>query len=117
MNELIIAEERQKRILRLAVGSFFFIAGLCFSSWASRIFDIQSKLHLSNAGLGSILLGLPIGLLLSLPFAGLMVAKFGSKYVLISAALLYAVTLPSLGFVVHPWQLVLCLFLFGIAGN
>ncbi|HSZ87054.1 MAG TPA: MFS transporter, partial [Puia sp.] len=117
MNDLTIVEDRQKKILRFAVGSFFFIAGLCFSSWASRIFDIQSKLQLSNAGLGSILLGLPVGLLLSLPFAGLMVAKFGSKYVVICAALLYAITLPVLGFVVHPWQLVLCLFVFGIAGN
>jgi MFS family permease len=117
LNQLTIVEDRQKKILRFAVGSFFFIAGLCFSSWASRIFDIQTKLHLSNAGLGSILLGLPVGLLLSLPFAGLMVAKFGSKYVVICAALLYAITLPVLGFVVHPWQLVLCLFVFGIAGN
>jgi MFS family permease len=117
LSELIIVQDRQKKILRFAVGSFFFVAGLCFSSWASRIFDIQSKLHLSNAGLGSILLGLPVGLLLSLPFAGLMVAKFGSKYVVICAALLYAITLPALGFAIHPWQLVLCLFVFGIAGN
>ena len=117
MNQLIIAEVRQKKFLRFAVSSFFFLAGLCFSSWASRIPDIQSKLHLSNAALGGILLGLPMGLLLSLPFAGLMVAKFGSKYIVICAATIYAITLPMLGFVTYSWQLVLCLFVFGIAGN
>jgi MFS family permease len=117
LNELTIAEDRQKRILRFAVSSFFFIAGLCFSSWASRISDIQSKLHLSNAALGSILLGLPIGLLISLPFAGLLVAKFHSKYVVICAATLYALTLPLLGLASYTWQLVICLFIFGIAGN
>ena len=117
MNQLIIAESRQKKLLRFAVSSFFFLAGLCFSSWASRIPDIQSKLHLSNAALGGILLGLPMGLLLSLPFAGLMVAKFGSKYIVICAATVYAITLPLLGFVTYAWQLVFCLFVFGIAGN
>jgi MFS family permease len=116
LNESTI-EERHKRRLRIAVGSFFFLAGLCFASWASRIPDIQSTLHLNNASLGAVLLGLPVGLLLSLPFAGLMVAKFGSKGVVICAAVLYSICLPVLGAVAYTWQLVMVLFIFGIAGN
>lgn len=106
-----------RRIRRIAVSSFFFLAGLCFSSWASRIPDIQLKLHLDNAALGAVLLGLPTGLLTSLPLAGWLVAKFGSKPVATLAALLYAVTLPVLGMVTAVWQLVVCLFFFGMAGN
>jgi MFS family permease len=107
----------QNRIARIAVSSFFFLAGLCFSSWASRIPNIQQKLHLSNAALGGVLLGLPAGLLTSLPIAGWLVAKFSSKPVVITAALLYACILPLLGFAQQTWQLVAALFLFGMAGN
>ena len=106
-----------RRVRRIAVSSFFFLAGLCFSSWASRIPDIALKLHLDNAALGAVLLGLPSGLLVSLPLAGWLVAKFGSRPVAIAAGLLYAFTLPVLGMANAVWQLVTCLFLFGMGGN
>jgi MFS family permease len=106
-----------RRVHRIAVSSFFFLAGLCFSSWASRIPDIRLKLHLDNAALGAVLLGLPAGLLTSLPLAGWLVAKFGSRPIATMAALLYACTLPFLGLVDAVWQLVLCLFIFGMGGN
>ncbi|MBS1918205.1 MAG: MFS transporter [Bacteroidetes bacterium] len=114
LKETIIANIR---IYRIAVSSIFFLAGLCFSSWASRIPDIQQKLHLNNAALGGVLLALPSGLLTSLPIAGWLVAKFGSRIVVICAALLYACTLPMLGIVPQTWQLVACLFVFGMASN
>jgi MFS family permease len=106
-----------RRIHRIAVSSFFFLAGLCFSSWASRIPDIRLKLHLDNAGLGAVLLGLPAGLMTSLPLAGWLVARFGSRPIALFAAIAYACTLPVLGLVTAVWQLVACLFLFGMGGN
>jgi MFS family permease len=106
-----------RRLHRIAVSCFFFLAGLCFSSWASRIPDIRLKLHLDNAALGAVLLGLPAGLLTSLPLAGWLVARFGSRPIALFAALLYAITLPSLGLADAPWQLVTCLFVFGMGGN
>ena len=106
-----------KRTYRIAVGCFFFVAGLSFASWASRIPDIQAKLHLNNAALGAVLLGLPTGLLISLPIAGWLVTKWGSKQVVILAAILYCLTLPLLGFAPSKGALMACLFLFGIAGN
>jgi MFS family permease len=106
-----------RRLHRIAVSCFFFLAGLCFSSWASRIPDIRLKLHLDNAALGAVLLGLPAGLLTSLPLAGWLVARFGSRPIALFAALLYAITLPSLGLAAAPWQLVTCLFVFGMGGN
>ncbi|HEX4850116.1 MAG TPA: MFS transporter [Puia sp.] len=115
--EISILKLSQKRIYRIAVSSFFFLAGLCFSSWASRIPDIQVKLHLNNATLGAVLLSLPSGLLISLPFAGWLVAKFGSRLIAIGAAFLYTLTLPLLGLAHNTTQLVACLFTFGMGGN
>lgn len=106
-----------RRVNRIAVSSFFFLAGFCFFSWASRIPNIQSKLQLNYAALSAVLMGLPAGLMVSLPLAGWLVARVGSRPVLVSAALLYALTLPGLGLVTQPWQLVVCLFVFGMGGN
>ncbi|MDP4151243.1 MAG: MFS transporter [Bacteroidota bacterium] len=106
-----------KRIHRLAVSSFFFLAGLCFFSWASRIPDIRLRLRLDNAALGAVLLALPVGLMVSLPLAGWLVARFGSRRIATIAAIGYACTLPLLGLAAAVWQLMGCLFLFGMGGN
>lgn len=106
-----------RRVHRIAVSCFFFVAGLCFSSWTSRIPGIQEKLHLDNLALGGVLFALPSGLMVSLPLAGWLVAKYGSRLVLISAAMIYSTLLPTLGFATQVWQLALGLFFFGMAGN
>jgi MFS family permease len=107
----------QRRLHRISVSSFFFLAGICFASWASRIPDIQSKLQLNSAALGGILLCLPVGLLSSLPVAGYLVAKYGSRIIVMLASVLYATTLPMLGFANSPTQLMITLFFFGFGGN
>src|SRR5213082_3027069 len=98
------------RAARIAVGTFFFIAGICFASWASRIPDIQHHLHLDDAQLGSVLFALPIGSMLCLPVAGILVTKFGSRIVMLSGAFAYAALLCMLGTVNTTWQLVAVLF-------
>ncbi len=103
--------------MRLAVAIFYFCQGLCFASWASRIPDIKQALHLSEAGLGSILLALPVGQLLTLPFSGRLVTKYGSKTILSFAIILYALELTNLGWATEAWQLALALFVFGVCGN
>ncbi|MGZ3821219.1 MAG: MFS transporter [Mucilaginibacter sp.] len=103
--------------LRIAVGAMFFMAGLCFASWASRIPSIQQNLHLSDAGLGGVLLSIPTGLMLSLPFTGWIITKIGSRKLLIIAIILYACLLVGLGAAQNVFQLVICLFCFGFAGN
>ena len=107
----------RRRLHRIAVSSFFFLAGICFASWASRIPDIQAKLQLNSAALGGILLCLPVGLLCSLPIAGFLVAKYGSRIMVILASVLYAATLPILGFANSSTQLMITLFFFGFGGN
>lgn len=106
-----------RRVNRIAVSAFFFLAGLCYSSWCSRIPNVQQQLHLDNAALGGVLLGLPIGLMTSLPLAGWLVARFGSRPIAVTAAICYATTLPLLGVVSAPWQLFIVLMCFGMFGN
>lgn len=105
------------RVHRIAVSTFFFIAGFTFASWASRIPDIKTKLALSDAGLGGVLFFLPIGLMVSLPFSGFLVSRFGSRNIVIITALLYPLTLIILGLAPTVWLLCGVLFLFGFWGN
>ncbi len=105
----------QKR--RAALGSLFFLAGLCFASWASRIPDVQAKFELSESQLGTLLLGLPIGSLIALPLAGWMVHKFGSKLVILLSAIGYMLFLPLIGFSPTLWALVPVVIVFGMVGN
>ena len=102
---------------RRAVGALFFLLGLCFASWASRIPSVQQKMGISEAELGGVLLAIPLGQLLSLPLAGWLVAKEGSRKVVLWGVVLYAVALVGLGWASSLYQLVPCLALFGIGGN
>ncbi|MEO7802738.1 MAG: MFS transporter [Ginsengibacter sp.] len=105
------------RRYRISVSTFFFIAGLTFASWASRIPDIKNKLHLSDGGLGAVLFALPLGSMTSLPISGYMVSHFGSRTMLLIASIIYPVVLIFIGLVNTPWQLGLVLFVFGLFGN
>ena len=108
--------KKNKRI-RLAVALVYFCMGLCFASWASRIPDIKTALHLNDAMLGSILFALPVGQFLMMPFSGKLVTRFGSRQVLLFALPLYTIFLNNIGFVKEGWQLAIALFFFGLAGN
>jgi MFS family permease len=107
----------QPRIYRIAVSAFFFIAGLTFSTWASRIPDIKNALHLTEAGLGLVLFALPVGQLISLPLSAWLSARFGTKLVMLIASLLYPLTLVLLSTTTSSTQLVLALLLFGLWAN
>lgn len=105
------------RNYRIAVSIFFFIAGLVFASWACRIPDIKTQMHLNDAGLGGVLFALPVGLMTSLPVSGIMVSRYGSRKVLSVAAVLYPAMLICIGLATHVWQLVTVLYFFGLASN
>ena len=102
---------------RAAVGLVFFLHGLCFASWASRIPTIQANLHLTSSALGAALFALPAGFFVSLPFAGWLVGRLGSKRVVIVAAVLYSLALVCVGASSTVPALVCCLFCFGFFAN
>lgn len=109
--------EKQKFRIRLAVSLFYFCQGLAFASWASRIPEIKSTLQISDALLGTLLLTLPVGQLLTMPLSGRLVTRYGSRSVLRFTAPLYATILISIGSAQNVYQLGAALLLFGVVGN
>lgn len=109
--------QTSKKVIRATVGAMFFLAGLTFASWASRIAGIQQKLSLSDAALGGILFTLPVGLMVSLPFSGWIITRIGSRKLLLFALPLYAVALAGLGLAQNTLQLIAGLFCFGLTSN
>ncbi|WP_339923255.1 MFS transporter [uncultured Cyclobacterium sp.] len=107
----------QLKTRRISAGAFFFLTGLCFSSWASRIPDFQQKFSLSEGQLGSVLLGLPLGSLLALPIAAWAVVKFGSRMVVIVGLSMYILVLVGIGFSMDALFLTVMVFIFGMIGN
>jgi MFS family permease len=116
--DTVLQQSTSSRLaLRIAVAAMFFMLGLCFASWASRIPTIQQTLHLSDAGLGAVLLAIPTGLMCSLPFTGWVITKIGSRKLLITGIILYAFLLVGLGASKTPAELIACLWCFGFVSN
>jgi MFS family permease len=106
-----------RQLHRWAVAAIFFASGLTFASWASRIPEVQAIHHLSNGALGGVLFALPAGSLISLPLWGWMIAKYGSKTMLLSGISLYILLLLLISRAGSIGQLWMILFLFGMIGN
>ena len=117
MNEVTLPIAQTKRAYRLAVGTLFFLMGICFASWASRIPTIQQRFNLSNTGLGLLLLAIPVGSMISLSFSGWLVTRFGSKRIVTNSVILYGLLLVGLGSAPTIELLAAALALFGMAGN
>lgn len=117
MHDYALKFTDNRRGHRVAVAALFFLQGICFASWASRIPSIQQSLNLSTLQLGMVLLALPVGSLLSLPLAGYLVSKLGSRTVVTVALACYAVCLAALGLAETKWQLMAVLLFFGFGGN
>jgi MFS family permease len=102
---------------RFSIGILFLLCGLNFATWATRIPDFKYLLALTDAELGTVLMGLPLGSLVSLPLAGWLIAKFNSRIICILAVFLYIVVIPIIGFSRSSYSLFACLFFFGMAGD
>ncbi len=102
---------------RMAVAAYYFVPGVVFASWASRIPDVKHLLHLSNGQLGTVLFAIPIGQLLMMAFSGILVSRFGSKKMLVLSEVLYAVVLLSIGCSTTVFHLMLSLIAFGMMAN
>src|SRR6185295_7800865 len=83
-------------------------------SWVPHIPGVMERHGLSTSQLGLVLLGMAVGAICALPFAGAMVNRFGSRPLTTACALGFCVTLPAP--VLAPTALLaaLALFVFGV---
>jgi MFS family permease len=102
---------------RVAVSIFFFLSGFTFSTWASRIPDLQRLLQLNDAELGSLLILLPLGLMVTMPLAGYLLSRYSSRYIMLIGSIFYSLLLCLLGLANTVWQVGIILFLFGSSRN
>lgn len=102
---------------RISIFYFYFIMGLIFASWASRIPDIKTNLNLSDGQLGQVLFAMPLGQLMMMVVSGYLVNKLGSRIILIFAMILYGIILTFIALASNFAMLFFALFLFGIASN
>lgn len=110
-------KEKNLRYNRLAVAAFYFVPGVVFASWASRIPDVKQMLHLGNGQLGSVLFAIPIGQIVMMAFSAILVSKFGSKKMLVLSTALYALILLLMGCCATVLHLIATLVLFGMTAN
>jgi predicted MFS family arabinose efflux permease len=102
---------------RTAVGWTFFLNGVLFASWISRIPEARDELRLDNGELGLLLLSIAAGSVLALPTTGPMLQRFGTVagIRLGGASSLLGVVLVAVA--VHGqqvWLAVIALFLYGV---
>ena len=70
--------QTKARRARFCLPFLFFLLGLVFAAWASRIPALRDLLHLSTGQLGVALLCAGIGGIVSFPLAAWMTARFGA---------------------------------------
>lgn len=103
--------KRQRVLLSL----FFFLAGICFSTWASRIPTIKAYFGFNDAQLGTVLLFMPISSLLGLPVSGWLVSRFESRHPMTAGFILIAISLFFIGIAKTQFILVASISLFAFS--
>src|SRR6476646_4728228 len=101
-----------------AVYVVFILSGFAFASWASRIPQVRDALGLSPRGLGLVLLAIAMGSVVSMPLAGVVVARLGPARTVAIMAVVAAVGMATaaVGYRVGVVPVVVGLFLLGV-GN
>ena len=103
-----------KKLQRIALNTYFFLSGLCFATWASRIPTIKDNFGLNDAQLGTILLVMPISALIGTVASGWLVSKFDSRDPLVIAFIFFALSLIGISYVNTTFLLMVLLASFSI---
>jgi MFS family permease len=94
-------------------------AGFGFASWASRIPQVKVRLDLDPSQLGLVLLSLAAGSVISLPLAGPIVGRFGSRRTVMAAGVLggAGLVVVAIGYRIGVAPVVGGLFCWGVASG
>ena len=104
--------DKQKQ--RVFLSLFFFLSGVCFATWASRIPTIKTYFSYNDAELGTILLFMPISSLIGLPISGWLVSHYDSRIPMTAGFVMIAISLFFIGIATTTFGLVasICVFSF-----
>jgi HAD superfamily hydrolase (TIGR01509 family) len=112
------------RATRFAITGFFLADGLVVGSWAARIPAVQRQVELTSSELGLALFAMALGALVSMPLAGWLGDRIGSRAVAVAALAAGSVSLAGASFATGLGALSLALLGFGagfgalnVAGN
>jgi MFS family permease len=92
---------------------FFLLCGLAMSSWAPLVPFAKDRLKLNDGSLGFLLLFLAVGSVSTMPFAGWLISRTGSRLVMIISAVIMALALPALLLLNNFFGMAVALFVFG----
>jgi MFS family permease len=79
---------------RVATSAMFFVNGLILATWVLHIPNVRDALRLSDAQVGTAILGMAVGSMCSMPFSGRWIVRWGSAAVTRVFALLFCLSLP-----------------------
>ena len=113
MKNAVVTDAGKTKAARRASLLIFLVCGIGLSSWAPMVPFAKVNLGLDDAALGLVLLSLGAGAILTMPFTGFLINKFGSRRVMLVAAIVIAITLPLLLLTSTAVELAIALFVFG----
>lgn len=102
---------------RIGLSIFFFLSGLIFSSWTSRIPSIKSNLNLNEAELGSLLFLMPISSFIGLGFSSWLIEKYDSRIPLIWSFLTISIFILMIGLSNSVLVVGIAIFLFAFSNR
>jgi MFS family permease len=100
---------------RVAATAVFAFHGLALAQWFVRIPDVKIQAGLDDGQLGVALLGSAVGSVSTMPVAGALTSRFGSRNVTAAFALLFCVCFLLPSFATSQWTLFAGLVGFGMA--
>jgi MFS family permease len=107
-----MAERDQERFF---LNIYFFLSGICFSTWTSRIPTIKEFFHFNDAELGTILLFMPMASLAGLPLSGWLVSRFDSRQPMTVGLIMLAISLAFIGWAPTPFLLICSVSVFAFS--
>jgi MFS family permease len=85
---------------RIAIAAIFFVIGVQYATWSTRLPDYMAKFSLDSLGVAGILLSVSIGSLISMPLTGYLLTRYESQKVLKVGLILFLLVYPifAIGF-------------------
>jgi len=98
---------------RVATATVFALHAVVFGSWTPHIPLVKDRIGLHDGTLGLALLGAPVGSVLAMTVVGTVIARWGSRRVMIATMVGYGLAAPALGLADSLARLFLALLLLG----